>query len=159
MKTLESVDALLSRNPFEGVHPPICKTKPRTGHQLAHRAGHQDFPWRRQVHDPRCYVNGDATDISSVPLDLAGMNACANLEAQLLNHVPDGPSTADRSSRAAEYREEPVPSGGDLATLKPVNFAAGASVVFGEKFAPGVIPEFDRSLSGTNDVGEEDDRE
>ena len=95
---------------------------------------------------------------SSRPLDLAGVHAGPDLEAERPDRVADRRGAADRPRRAVEEREEAVAGGVDLPPRKRASSrrTSGRAV---EQVAPALVAELGGALGRADDVGEQDGRE
>ena len=104
-------------------------------------------------------MNGHTLDPGAGKLDLPGMEAGSDLEAQGAHAVADRLGAPDRARRAVEGCEEPVAGDADLAPPVLTQSASDDVVVVREQFLPPPVAELDRALRGADDVGEEDGRE
>ena len=87
--------------------------------------------------------------------DLAGMQAGADLQTDLLDRISDGSSAANGPCRPVEGREEAVASGIDLGSGVTFQELANQGVVAVEKLPPAVVADGLELLGGTDDVGEQ----
>jgi hypothetical protein len=55
------------------VEATVAEAKPGPGNEVAHRARHDGFAWFGEVRNPRRDMDGDATDVVRLQLDLASV--------------------------------------------------------------------------------------
>ena len=79
-------------------------------------------------------------------LALAGVDACAHLEAEITNGVDECLGTPNGPRWAVEGREETVARGVALLATESGELSPNESMVALEQLAPGTIPEFGRAL-------------
>jgi len=99
-------------------------------------------------------MHRDTTELLAYDLTLSGVDARANMDAQLPDRVHDCPSTANRTRRTVKGCQETVASSIDLATSMPSKLVANKGVMLSEQVFPSSITEFDKSLGRLNDVRE-----
>jgi hypothetical protein len=86
--------------------------------------------------------------------DLAGMQARADLQIDLLDCIADGASATNGPCRPVEGREEAIASGVDLGSGVTFQELANPGVVAVEKLPPALVADGLELLGGTDDVGE-----
>ena len=86
-------------------------------------------------------VDGDPADLAVDQLALAGVQAGADLEAELAHRLGDRAGAADRPGRAVEGGEEAVAGGVDLLAAEPDQLAPDERVVALEQVAPAPVAE------------------
>jgi hypothetical protein len=91
-------------------------------------------------------MHRDTTELLAYDLTLSGVDARANVDAQLPDRVHDRPSAANRTRRTVKGRQEAVASSIDLATSMPRELVANKEVMLSEQIFPFSITEFDKSL-------------
>src|SRR5262245_64784580 len=74
-------------------------------------------------------MDGDAANLVTVQLDLAGVEPDAHVDADSAHGVPDGASAAHGPSGSIEGREEPVARGADLSTAEAFELGPREAVV------------------------------
>jgi hypothetical protein len=126
-----------------------------SGDEVMHRAGHKDLVRLGQARDSLADVNGDAADIVSDELDLTGMEASSNLDAEIANGVRNGSGSADGTSRTVEDGKKAVARRLDLPASVTEQLGAHHLVMGGEQVPPLAIAEPSRLLSGLDNVGEQ----
>ena len=104
----------LSGNPLEVVDPALAKLDAGPGDQVCNRAGDENLTGRRRRGDACAGVDRDAADSAVDQLHLAGMDARADVDPQLLEATDDLQRAADRPGRPVERREESVSGTVDL---------------------------------------------
>jgi hypothetical protein len=68
---LDGVLVPLRRHALQLVRPEVVEPQVRTGHQIAHRARHQDLAGLCLGHHPRADVDGDTADLGADHLAVA----------------------------------------------------------------------------------------
>ena len=86
--------------------------------------------------DARAEVDGEALGAGVGELDLARVEAGADLEAEPAHRVADRAGTADRARRAVEGGEEAVAGEPHLLAAEPLQPVADDRVVLGEEGRP-----------------------
>src|SRR5512132_1737407 len=81
--------------------------------QVAHGPGGENLPRPRGGHHPSRDVDGDPTDAVAAQLDLAGVQARPELQADAGQLVPEGDRTADRAAGPVEGGQDAVAGGLD----------------------------------------------
>src|SRR6266536_6113102 len=84
-------------------------------------------------------VDGDAADVVTAQLDLAGVEPATYMDADGADRVADGTGAAHRPSGAVEGRQEPVAGRGDLSAAEAFEFGAGETVVGGQQLRPSAV--------------------
>ncbi|GIK78525.1 MAG: hypothetical protein KJ006_00840 [Thermoleophilia bacterium] len=101
-------------------------------------------------------MDRDAGDVAVEKLDLAGVDAAPELDAELAHAGGDRARAAHRARRAVERGEEPVAGRLDRPAAMLADQLAGDPVVAGEELAPLRISERLGPLGRADDVGEGD---
>src|SRR2546430_5431694 len=83
----------------------------------------------------------DAGGLGPLAFDLAGMQAGADLQTDLLDRIADSARAANGPCRPVEGREEAVASGVDLGSGITFQELANPGVVAVEKLAPAVVAD------------------
>ena len=104
----------------------------RAGHEVLDGSRHEHLARAGGGSDARSGVDGDSRRLPGDDFALAGVNADANLEAELVNQLGDGASAADRPGRSVEAREEPVAGSVDLAAAEACELLSDRGVVTSE---------------------------
>src|SRR5437867_351470 len=130
---------------LEVVDPAVAELEARACDQLCDGAGDEHFPRRRLSGDTRAGVNRDAADAVVDQLDLAGVNARADVDPQVSQAIDDLERAADRARRTVERCEESVTGTLDLPSLEPIEAPPDRRVVLLEQLAPALVAE----LGGT----------
>jgi hypothetical protein len=84
------------------------KPEPAAGNEVGHRPRDEHLAWSSERRHSRSNVYGDAADIVSAPLDLAGMYASPNLDPDGADVLDDGLGAAYGATRAVERGEDAV---------------------------------------------------
>src|SRR5438093_13771958 len=104
----------LVRDAFEGVRPPAGESDLRSAHELLDGRRHEHFTRLGKGGNPCAHMYREAGGLGPPVFDLAGMQAGADLQTDLLDRIADGASAANGPCRPVEGREEAVASGIDL---------------------------------------------
>ena len=88
------------------------------GDEILDRLRDQHLARSGERRDPCPGVHGDAADLLSVELTLAGVDSCTDLDSQITNCLAGGHRTADRTRRPVERGQETVARGVDLAATE-----------------------------------------
>ena len=104
-------------------------------------------------------VDGDAAHRAFHTLALAGVNARADVEAELSNALDDGASAAHRARGTAERGEEAVACRVDLLSAPAPELLPHHLVMAFEKLAPRSVADRRRAIGGSDDVREHQRRE
>src|SRR6516165_7077464 len=92
----------------------VFESDPRSGAKIADRSRHQCFAGRGYCGNARCGVDGDAGDVAAHRLDLSGMQAAAQRNAERGDFLRDRQRATNRARGAVEGREKAVTGGKDL---------------------------------------------
>jgi hypothetical protein len=87
---------------LEGVNPPILEPDPRARHQILHGRGDDHLTGGGKRGQAGGDGHRDPAHIVAEQLDLAGVQAGPDLQAQRRDRPLDGADAADRPSRAVE---------------------------------------------------------
>ena len=104
--------------------PTVEQLERGAGDEVAHRPGHKHLIWVRPAADTSCQVDAKSTDVVAPQLDLAGVNAGADVQAGRGECVADCGGGGDGPAGAVECCEGAVTgrldqaaaSGEDLST-------------------------------------------
>src|SRR5260221_12172912 len=102
------------RHALERVDPAILEQEPRPRDEVADDARRPHLAVAREGGHPSADVDRDALDAMAAQLDLAGVHAGANLDAERADRDLDRKRAADGPSGTVEARQEPVAGGVDL---------------------------------------------
>ena len=104
--------------------------------------------------NPGPNMHRNATELFADHLTLAGVNARANVNAELLDRIDDRPAAANRTRRTIKRRQEAVAGRVDFATAMPRKLLTNKRVMLSEKVFPCAVAEFDKPLGRADDVRE-----
>src|SRR5262249_35983850 len=152
-------DRARAGQPLELVLASRLEREARALEQLAGRARDEDVAGAGERRDARRRVHGDAADLSAGELDLAGVEADPDADAELGDRGVHFRCRAHRPRRAVEEREEAVAGGVDLAAAEAPDHAADPVVVLLHQMGPGAIAEALDSRGRADDVAEHHGRE
>jgi hypothetical protein len=85
----------------------------------------------------------DATELLADHLTLAGVDACANVNAEFLDRVDNCPSAANCTCRTIKCRQETIADSIDLTTTMPRELFTNKGMMLGEQVFPSSITDFD----------------
>ena len=126
----------------------------RPGDEVLHSARHHGLVRAGQARDTGGDVDSDAGDVVLADLDLAGVEAGANGEVELLHRRLERDRAGHRATRTVEGREDAIP--GRLHQV-PVVFGddpACHGVVTVQQFRPGPVTGLRHGRRRVDDVGE-----
>src|SRR6266849_3772916 len=126
---------------LERVGAAILEAQSGARDEILHGAGHQDVIGSGGGGDSRADVHGQAPDLRSDDLALAGMHADADGEAERTDRVADRARAADGARGSVEHREESVARRVDFASAESCELAPDRTVVTIEKIAPPPVTE------------------
>src|SRR5918994_372207 len=110
---------------FERMGAAISKWDAGAVNEVGDGAGGEDFVGLGERLDTLGDVDGDAADVVTAQLDLAGVEPNPHLDADGADRVADGTGAAHRSSRPIKGRQEAVAGRLDLSTAEAFEFGAG----------------------------------
>src|SRR5829696_1681342 len=148
--------APLARYALERMRTALLEVDPGADDEFADGARDQDLAGAGERRHARADVHRHAGHVVAHDLDLAGVDARANLEPQLSGAVAGLARAPDRARRPVEGGEEAVPERLDLVTLECAQGLADDRVVRRDPIAPAAIPERGGAIRRAHDVGEED---
>jgi protein kinase-like protein len=125
-------------------------------HQVAHRGADQHLARAGQGRHPGADVHGDAPDRVAGHLDLTGVQARPDLDAERLYAADGGGRAPDGAARTVEHGEEAVTGRVDLAPPETGQLTAHERVVALEQVPPRPVAVLDREPGRPHDVGEQD---
>src|SRR5207344_1838589 len=92
----------LAGNALQDLRPAIVEPEVRTDDQVLHGAGDEHLAGPGQGAHPRADVDPDAGDVLAPPLDLAGVQAGADVDAQRAHRVAHRSRGPHASARTVE---------------------------------------------------------
>src|SRR6187551_3888141 len=116
-RSLHGVDVPRLRHALELAGPDVDEGEASTGDEVADRAGHEDLARLGDAEDPGAEVHSDAADLLAHRLDLAGVDASADLDSESSDGIGGLDGTGDGVRGLGERREEPVTGRVDLAPV------------------------------------------
>ncbi len=118
----------------------ILEPEVRTGNQVDNCARHPNFTWLCAALHTLSQMYSYARHVVAAAFDFTRVEACPNLEAQLLESLPNCAGALHSSCRAVEHGEDAVT--GVLHQLSSVTakLALDGAVVAFEEFLPRSIP-------------------
>jgi hypothetical protein len=117
---------------FERMGAAIGERDARAANEVGDRARDEDFVGLGVRLDPLCDVDGDAPDIVTVQLDLAGVEPNPHADADRSDRLADGAGAAHSSSRPVKDGQKAVASRPDLSSPEAFEFRTGEAVVGGK---------------------------
>ena len=149
----------LSLDPLELVHAVVGELEPRSGDRVAERRRNEDLPRLPRAHHARADVDGEPSDLPLHQLDLADVQAGADLDPDLPDAVGDRARASDRVRGPVEPSEEPVPCGVELPAPESLQLRADDRVVPLDEGSPAKVAQIGRDLRRPHDVREEHGRQ
>src|SRR6267378_6226795 len=104
-------------------------------------------------------MNRDPGQLVVEDLTFAGVNAGPHVEADSVKILPDCEGTTNRTGGSIERRAESVACVIDLSAPIALQLGSHHPVVLLEQIAPSTISQLRGTLSGVNDVGEQNGRQ
>lgn len=98
-------------------------------------------------------------DAGAVCLDLAGVDACSDLESERADGLDDPLGASDSCGRTVEGREHPVSGRVDLPAAVAHDRSFRDAIVFAQSLTPRGVPESGEMFRRSNNVCEEHGRE
>src|ERR1044071_6774753 len=118
---------------------PFAEAETRARDEVFDRAGDEHFPRLRLLRDASSDVYCDPAHFAVHQLALTGMQARANLQAELAHGLPDRAGAANRACRPVDPCEQPVAGDVELGPAKPELRTADQRMVALEKLAPAPV--------------------
>jgi hypothetical protein len=104
---LDREDVPFLGHAFEGVDPPILETDAGARHQILHGRGDDHLIGAGERGQAGGDGDGDAAHVVAEQLDLAGVQACPDMQAQRRDITLNRPDAADGTGRAVEGGQQP----------------------------------------------------
>src|SRR6266545_7499610 len=153
-----SEQAPFARHAFERVQTAIGKGYSGARYEVLDRTGHEHLA-RLRVGGNACPdVDGDAADVVVAELDLSGVQAGADLDAESTHIVADAGSATNGACGAIERRKKSVTRRLLLTAAETNKLLAHQRVVLLEEALPSLIADAGRELGRADDIGEHDRR-
>ena len=114
---------------LERVGPSIPERDTRAGHQIGDGAGDKHFAGLGRSRHPRADVDRDAGQLPTDRLDLPGVQANPDFDAQGADRIAHRARATDRAGGTGEGREEAITSGVDLAAAESIQLRPENRVV------------------------------
>ena len=118
----------------------VLERETGAGDKVFDRGGDQHLGRTGHRADASPDVDGDTLDAFIGELDLAGVDARADLQAELSKRGADRKGAAHGSRRTVERRQETVAGGIDLDPFEPVELLACALMVLSQELYPSASP-------------------
>src|SRR5882672_3997547 len=145
-----------SLDPLQFVLAAVHEHQPRSGHQVADCARHEDLVRGSERGDARRRVDRDPAQRGLVALDLAGMHPRARLKPELACGALDRAGALDGAAGSVEVREQPITRRVDLDARVDRELPAGVRVVTREEVTPSAVAHFGDALRRAHEVDEQD---
>ena len=133
----------------------IFEMKPRTSHQILDRSRDKHLRGLRLGLDSGGDIDGDATNVIAVELDLSSMETGPDLEVETMSAIANRAGAFYGPRRSVECRHEAISGSLDLPSTEAAELAADHAVVTVEKVVPTPITYRGRGCGGIDDVSEE----
>src|SRR6266496_12308 len=129
--------------------------EPGPDHEILDRPRDKDLSRLRGGFHSRRDVHADASDVVAPTLDLARMDARADLEAEAPNAAAHGDRAGDGAGGPIEDRQHAVPSPLQPGPVEADHLSPSELVMRVEQLAPAPIAELRGVLGRTDDVGQQ----
>ena len=136
----------------------LIEAETAAGNQILDSSRDKRLTGARKRRDARGNVDGDALHVIVGDLDLAGMEAVADLDVEWTDHLGNGASATHCPRRAVECGEKPVPKRFDLTSPVTRDFLPDCGVMSDEEVAPALVAQLFGSRGRAHDVSEENGR-
>src|SRR5262249_24943229 len=146
------------RHTLQGMCPTVGKREPRARDDVANRLRDQDFAPLSECCNSRGDMNRKSAESPPCLLDLSGVDARAQAEAEGLGVSLDCLGATNRTDRAFEHGQQLIAHEFWIATLKRLNVLARQPTGSIEEIAPGRISQPDEVLGRSLHVGDQDRR-
>src|SRR5439155_674870 len=143
-----------ARDALQRMGSTVHEFDPGADHQVPHRARDYDLTGPGNRRHPRPDVHGDASYPVPHELDLPGVDAGPDFQAQWPEGIDDVLGAPNCSGGAIEAGQEPVARSVDLPAAEPLQRAMNDGVVTLQQLLPGPITERADLGRRTHDVGE-----
>src|SRR5262245_57715433 len=140
---------------LERVRTPVLESQARPGDQVNDRSRDKHLARLRLVYDARREVHREPADIAAKELQLAGVEAAANLEIQASNGLRDRARTLNRARRSIERGQRPVASPLDQLPAEPFDLTMKEVVEVVEHVMPTSVAHFGSASRRADDVGKQ----
>src|ERR1700681_1713207 len=117
----------------------LVESQTRPGDQILDGSRYQNLAWSGERPDPRGDVDGDALYVVARDLDLAGMEATADLNVERTDRLGNRASATHGTCRTVEGSEKPVPKRFHFITAGAREFPAHRRVMRFEQIAPALV--------------------
>src|SRR5438445_2189301 len=122
------------------------------GDQILDGSRYQHLARPGERRDARGDVDGDALHVVAGDLDLASMEATADLNVERTDRLGNGVGTTHGARRAVERGEEPVPKRSHFVAAGAREFPPHCRVMRFEQIAPALVAQLLRPRGRTHDV-------
>src|SRR6266481_470376 len=130
----------------------LVEAQTRSGDQILDGSRHQHLARAGERRDARGDVDSDALHVVAGDLDLAGMEATADLNVERTDRLGNGAGTTHGTCRAVEGGEESVPKRSHFVAAEAREFPAHRRVMRFEQIAPALVAQLLRPRGRTHDV-------
>src|SRR5579872_1578220 len=141
--------------PLERVLSPVAEVQAGARDKVLHGSRYKDFTCRGRCGNARSNVDGDPLHVPVVGLDLAGVQAASDVNAQRMDSLGDRTSTTDCPSGSVESGKKPVAQRLDLAATVARQFASDRCMMRIEQIMPALVADLLGSRGRADDVREQ----
>lgn len=138
------------RNALERDAAAVFKGEAGPRHEVPHRPRDEHLAGGGLGGHPGADVDGDARHLPVQQLDLAGMQAGTDLEAQRAQGVHDRPRASNRSRRTVKSGKEAVAGRVDLTTVEALQLTTHGDVVLLDDSPPAAVTQFRHLCRGAD---------
>ena len=155
-KTGENVES-----PSPGARPELVlalvfELEARADDELADRPRDKDLARRGRALHALPDVDAQSADVATGAVNLSRVEACPDVDVQLLQRLADRVGAADRARRPVERRQEGVPAVFASRPPEATNLPPHAHVMLRLELPPFAVAQLGGALGGAHDVGEQD---
>src|ERR1700716_31770 len=133
----------------------LVEAQTRPGDQILDGSRYQHLARSGERRDPRGDVAGDALYVVTRDLDLAGMEATADLNVERTDRLGNRAGATHGTCRAVEGGEKPVPKRSHFVAARPREFPPHHRVMRVEQIAPALVAQLLGPGGRTHDVGKQ----
>ena len=136
--------------------PAVLQGDAGADHQVADGPGDQDLAGAGGGHDAGADVDGDPADVVVADVELPGVEAGPDLDADAAQLGPEGQGAADRPAGPVEDRQDAVAGALDPPAALAADQPPGRLVVGVQQLPPPLVAGRLGPLGRPDDVGEQD---
>src|ERR1700726_3111049 len=133
----------------------LAEAQARTGDQIPDGSRYQYFARPGERRDARGEVNGDALHIVARDLDLASMEASADLNVESTDRIDNGAGTTHGTCRAVERGKKAISERPHFVAPEAREFPPHRRVMRFEQISPALVAQLLRPPRRTHEAGKQ----